>query len=72
MDEDMESNCASDDASPSAAPCYEPYTCDDCDWIEQCSNEFGELRGDGDDYRAVIGTHFCRRSWENFKCNCGS
>jgi len=40
--------------------------CDDCQYIEQCKKEYGEYREDGDDYRAVVGSHFCRKSWDPF------
>jgi len=42
------------------------YTCENCQYKLACQYEFGKERPDGDDYRAVIGTHFCRKSWEPF------
>ncbi len=45
--------------------------CLNCSHIEKCKHEYGDIREDGDDYRAISGTHFCRKSWDNFKCcNC--
>lgn len=45
-----------------------PYTCIDCQYKIACEKAYGAERDDGDDYRAVIGTHFCRRSWDGFTC----
>ena len=36
------------------------YGCENCDREEECKKEYGE------EYQAVIGTHHCRRSWNNF------
>jgi hypothetical protein len=32
--------------------------CENCEYKNECEKE----RQDGDDYRAICGTHFCRRS----------
>lgn len=42
------------------------YDCKQCQYRIACQFEFGKERSDGDDYRAVAGTHFCRKSWEPF------
>ena len=42
------------------------YTCENCKYKNKCENENGKERPDGDDYRALIGSHFCRRSWDQF------
>jgi hypothetical protein len=39
---------------------YIPYDCDDCEYVSWCRSEFGN------EYQAVIGTHFCRRSWDQY------
>lgn len=41
---------------------------DDCKWEAECAAQNGEKREDGDDYRALCGTHFCQKSWESFPC----
>lgn len=43
--------------------------CDTCTHRKECEREHGVMRNDGDDFRAVCGTHFCRASWDDFKCN---
>lgn len=46
-------------------------SCDNCSHKEACIEEYGPKREDGDDYRAVIGTHHCLASWNDFRCcNC--
>lgn len=45
----------------------EPYTCEECEHKIKCEKEYGAKRDDGDDYTAVIGTHFCLRSWDQLK-----
>ena len=40
--------------------------CDNCKWKESCIAEYGDLRDDGDDYRAIEGSHLCRKSWDPF------
>jgi len=40
----------------------------DCKWEAACAAENGQKREDGDDYRALCGTHFCRKSWDDFPC----
>lgn len=42
------------------------FDCEDCKYRTNCENEYGKKRSDGDDYRAICGTHFCRRSWDSF------
>jgi len=42
------------------------YDCSTCEHRFSCEKEYGEEREDGDDFRAVIGTHFCRASWDIF------
>jgi hypothetical protein len=44
----------------------EQYNCSDCFHKTVCEKDYGLEREDGDDYRAVIGTHLCRRSWDLF------
>jgi len=44
--------------------------CDNCSHVENCKHDYGEKRDDGDDYRAVVGTHFCRKSWDTFDQHC--
>jgi hypothetical protein len=44
-----------------------PYTCEDCKYKLECEKQFGPEQENGDDYRAIIGTHFCLRSWDAFK-----
>ena len=39
-------------------------SCEKCEFIKYCKQEFGE------EYEAVIGTHFCRGSWKEYKCCC--
>ena len=39
----------------------EPYSCEDCLYKESCINEFNK------EYKSIIGSHFCRRSWEKFE-----
>lgn len=43
-----------------------PDLCTGCPYKEKCIEKYGPEREDGDDYRAVEGTHFCRRSWDSF------
>jgi hypothetical protein len=43
--------------------------CPGCPYKEKCMEENGPEREDGDDYRAVEGTHLCRRSWDQFAGN---
>lgn len=33
----------------------------------KCEKKYGAKRDDGDDYTAIIGTHFCLRSWDQLK-----
>ncbi len=40
--------------------------CDKCEHVEACITQYGEKRADGDDYRAMVGTHYCRASWDAF------
>jgi len=37
-----------------------PYTCKDCEHKVNCKKEWGK------EYNAIIGTHFCRKSWNEF------
>lgn len=39
---------------------YIAYDCNDCEYISWCKSEFGK------EYQAVIGTHFCRRSFDEY------
>lgn len=47
------------------------HHCPICEFKVECEKNHGEYREDGDDYRAVEGTHFCAYSWKNFYCGCG-
>jgi hypothetical protein len=40
--------------------------CIDCTHRKDCEQEYGEIREGGDDFRAVVGSHFCRKSWDQF------
>lgn len=43
--------------------CY----CDGCPYEAECSAaNGGPRRDDGDDYRALARTHFCRKDWDQF------
>jgi hypothetical protein len=42
---------------------------DGCEYRTLCEEEFGEYNVNGDDFRAVEGTHFCRLSWKGC-CKC--
>jgi hypothetical protein len=44
--------------------CIEGTLCSGCEHIVRCKNEYGNFNKDGDDYRAVLNTHFCLKSWE--------
>jgi hypothetical protein len=46
----------------------EDYSCEMCRYAKKCEESNGIKRPYGDDYRALIGTHFCRRSWDQFTC----
>ena len=37
--------------------------CGSCSHQQKCEDEFGPIQQDGDDYRALEGTHHCWRSW---------
>ena len=39
--------------------------CATCKHKVECENHNGKERDDGDDYRALIGTHHCLASWSN-------
>lgn len=39
---------------------YIAFDCDDCEYREWCMSEFGK------EYQSIIGTHFCRRSWDEY------
>jgi len=41
-------------------------SCDKCKYEEECEKHNGKKRDDGDDYRAIIGSHMCQLSWEGF------
>lgn len=45
----------------------DPYTCEECEHKIKCEKKYGAKRDDGDDYTAIIGTHFCLRSWDQLK-----
>ena len=38
--------------------------CNCCSYKKECIKENGDEREDGDDYRAIEGTHLCRKSWD--------
>jgi len=40
--------------------------CERCEYKNECEKEYGKERQDGDDYRAICGTHFCKLSWKPF------
>jgi len=40
--------------------------CENCKYKTECEKEYGKERPDGDDYRAICGSHFCELSWESF------
>jgi imidazoleglycerol phosphate dehydratase HisB len=42
----------------------------DCKFRNLCEYDNGHLRENGDDFRAVEGTHFCRLSWQQFAKDC--
>lgn len=44
------------------------YDCLKCHYRDPCEKEFGRIGIDEEDCSAVVGTHFCRRSWDGFKC----
>lgn len=44
------------------------YDCLKCHHRDPCEKEFGRIGIDEEDCSAVAGTHFCRRSWDGFKC----
>lgn len=39
---------------------YIAFDCDDCEYMEWCMGEFGK------EYQSIIGSHFCRRSWDAY------
>jgi hypothetical protein len=41
--------------------------CADCPHIERCREKYGAEREDGDDFRAIIGTHLCLKDWHDCK-----
>lgn len=49
---------------------FNKYTCKRCpsEYKFPCKQEFGAERDDGDDYRAIEGSHFCRFTWSDFRC----
>jgi len=44
--------------------------CLDCRHLRACKNEYGEERGDGDDYRAIAGTTRCRKIQDGCSNTC--
>jgi hypothetical protein len=45
------------------------YNCFKCPHRELCEKEYGSL-DQIENCSAVVGTHFCRRSWDGFECCC--
>jgi hypothetical protein len=39
--------------------------CYSCVHYIPCSDEYGRISENGDDCRAIAGTHFCLKSWQN-------
>lgn len=39
---------------------YIAFDCDDCEYREWCRDEFGK------EYQCIIGTTFCRKSWDEY------
>lgn len=44
--------------------------CLTCQYKIECENEYGRIGIDEEDCTAVIGTHFCKASWQPFFDNC--
>lgn len=47
-----------------------PKPCNECWYLPKCSKEWGTPESAEGGYCVVMGTHFCRASWDDFKCTC--
>jgi hypothetical protein len=41
--------------------------CYSCEHRQKCELEYGKIGVDEEDCRAIAGTHFCLKSWEDIK-----
>jgi hypothetical protein len=44
--------------------------CEDCKYVDECEKHYGKIGVDKEDCTAIVGSHFCRKSWDGFECYC--